>query len=89
MPQLRRFAGAQLREPDALHCFISKRFAPGYIGWATQNPTGVQVGLALRHRGAATRGPDIDAFLARIRESIGLPAMAHAAVAAQVHEPLD
>lgn len=76
------FAGAQLREPDALHCFISKRFAPGYIGWATQNPTGVQVGLALRHRDAATRSPDIDAFLMRIRESIGLPETAHTAVRA-------
>ncbi|CAN5581858.1 hypothetical protein BH23PSE2_BH23PSE2_09770 [soil metagenome] len=42
------FAGATLHEPDALHCFISKRYAPGYIGWATQNPTGVQFGLAFR-----------------------------------------
>lgn len=66
------FAGAELGEPDALHCFISKRYAPGYIGWATQNPTGVQVGLALRHGDARTSGPDIDAFLERIRPSIGL-----------------
>lgn len=68
------FAGAQLREADALHCFISKRYAPGYIGWATQNPTGVQVGLALRHRSAGTQGPDIDGFLERIRPLIGLSA---------------
>ncbi|TWI03683.1 flavin-dependent dehydrogenase [Luteimonas cucumeris] len=66
------FAGARLREPDALHCFISRRYAPGYIGWATQNPTGVQVGLALRHRNAGTHGPDIEGFLERIRASIGL-----------------
>lgn len=76
------FAGAQLCEPEALHCFISKRFAPGYIGWATQNPTGVQVGLALRYRDAETRTPDIDAFLARIRDSIGLAAAQHSAVRA-------
>ena len=44
------FAGLELREPDALHCFVDKRLAPGYIGWATQNPTGVQFGLAFRHR---------------------------------------
>lgn len=72
------FAGAQLREPDALHCFISKRYAPGYIGWATQNPTGVQVGLALRHRDADTRVPDIEGFLERIRASIGLSSSATA-----------
>lgn len=76
------FAGVELREPDALHCFISKRYAPGYIGWATQNPTGAQVGLALRHRDAATRSPDIEAFLAQIRDLIGLPAAAHTAVRA-------
>lgn len=67
------FAGAGLGEPDALHCFLSKHFAPGYIGWATQNPTGVQVGLALRHRDAATRAPDIDGFLERVSQLIGLP----------------
>ena len=67
------FAGLQLPEPDALHCFISKRHAPGYIGWVAQNPTGVQVGLALRHRNAQTRSPDIDGFLQRIRGHVGLP----------------
>jgi len=43
------FPGARLAHDDALHCFISKRHAPGYIGWIAQNPTGVQAGLALRH----------------------------------------
>jgi flavin-dependent dehydrogenase len=68
------FAGLQLSEPDALHCFISKRFAPGYIGWVAQNPTGVQLGLALRHRNAQTRSPDIDGFRQRIHAHVGLPA---------------
>lgn len=76
------FEGATLREPDALHCFLGKRFAPGYIGWAAQNPAGVQVGVALRHRDARTRGPDIEAFVARIRDSIGLPGTARSAVRA-------
>jgi flavin-dependent dehydrogenase len=67
------FAGLQLPEPDALHCFISKRFAPGYIGWLAQNPTGVQLGLARRHRNAQTQSPDIDGFLRRIRGVVGLP----------------
>jgi flavin-dependent dehydrogenase len=67
------FAGLQLPDADALHCFISKRFAPGYIGWVAQNPTGVQLGLALRHRNAQTRSPDIDGFRQRIHRHVGLP----------------
>lgn len=72
------FGGVQLAEPGALHCFASKRFAPGYIGWATQNPTGVQVGLALRHDCAAARQPDLAGFLQHVRERVGLPATAQA-----------
>ena len=59
------FPGAKLADPDALHCFISKRYAPGYIGWLAQNPGGVQAGLALRHDPANARVPDIDGFLLR------------------------
>ncbi len=66
------FAGAQLAEPEALQCFISRRFAPGYIGWAAQNPTGVQVGLAQRHHGASTRPPDLDGFLQHAGGILGL-----------------
>ncbi len=68
------FVGLRLPEPDALHCFISRRYAPGYIGWVAQNPTGVQLGLALRHRDAKPRRPDIDGFRQRIGELVGLPA---------------
>jgi len=67
------FPGARLASPDALHCFISKRYAPGYIGWLLQNPTGVQAGLALRHDPARARVPDIDEFLLRVGVAGGLP----------------
>src|SRR3546814_14237084 len=43
------YVGARLDEPDALHCFLGRKLAPGYIGWAAQGPTGVQAGLAFRH----------------------------------------
>ena len=66
------FAGLELREPDALHCFVSKRLAPGYIGWATQNPTGVQFGLAFRHRPSRSGAPDIDALRARVGRDLGI-----------------
>lgn len=75
----REFAGVQLPEGDALHCFVSRRFAPGYIGWAAQNPTGVQVGLALRHDPAHARAPDIEEFLEHVRDVVGLPHSAQVA----------
>lgn len=68
------FAGAQLREPDALHCFVSKTLAPGYIGWATQTPCGVQLGLAFRHHAARSGMPDIAALRERVGETLGIPA---------------
>ena len=67
------FPGACLARPDALHCFISKRYAPGYIGWIAQSPTGIQAGLALRHDPAHARVPDIDGFLMRVGVVGGLP----------------
>lgn len=66
------FAGASLHEPGALHCFISKRHAPGYIGWAAQNPAGAQFGLAFRHRTSRTGTPDIDGLLHEVGGRIGL-----------------
>ena len=67
------FPDACLAEPDALHCFVSKRYAPGYIGWIAQSPRGIQAGLALRHDPRQTRVPDIDAFLLRVGGVGGLP----------------
>jgi digeranylgeranylglycerophospholipid reductase len=67
------FPGAVLAQPGALHCFISKRYAPGYIGWIAQSPTGVQAGLALRHDPRNARVPDIDGFLLRVGHAGGLP----------------
>lgn len=68
------FDGLSLREPDTLHCFITRRFAPGYIGWVAQTPTGIQAGLAMRHNPAAARAPDIAGFLAHVGDLVGLPA---------------
>lgn len=67
------YLGAHLDEPGALHCFLSRRLAPGYIGWAAQNPTGVQVGLAFRHRATRTGTPDIGGLLRRVGGGLGLP----------------
>lgn len=69
----REFAGLQVAQGDALHCFLSRRFAPGYIGWVAQNPTGLQVGLALRHAPAQPRLADVDGFLEHVRAVVGIP----------------
>jgi hypothetical protein len=50
-----------------------QRYAPGYIGWVAQNPTGLQVGLALRHDPQQVRPPDIDGFLDHVRDVVGIP----------------
>lgn len=68
------FHGATLTDPDALHCFISRSLAPGYIGWAAQSPTGVQLGLAFRHLPDRRGVPDIDTFRDRVGQRLGLPA---------------
>lgn len=61
------YAGVQVPEPGRLHCFLDRRIAPGYIGWMLASPTGAQVGLAYRMRGASRR-PDeaMQAFLDKI-----------------------
>ncbi|MHC9085436.1 NAD(P)/FAD-dependent oxidoreductase [Luteimonas sp. RIT-PG2_3] len=66
------YAGLQLHEPDALHCFISKRYAPGYIGWAAQGPTGTQFGLAFRHDARRSGVPDIQGLLAWVGPPLGI-----------------
>ncbi len=52
---------------DRLHCFISRKFARGYIGWVTAGPNCVQVGLARRVRGQTPAPREaMAAFLERI-----------------------
>ena len=61
------FAGAQIAEPDRLHCFIDRHLAPGYIGWVVAGVGIVQVGLARRIRGEqANTDATMAAFLEKI-----------------------
>ena len=40
------YAGVDITESDKLHCFVDRRIAPGYIGWAMCGVGILQVGLA-------------------------------------------
>jgi flavin-dependent dehydrogenase len=69
----REYEGVALDEPGMLHCFIDRRLAPGYIGWAVAGPRAIQVGLAQRVRGARQPAVDaLDAFLRKISPVIDL-----------------
>ena len=61
------YAGAEIAEPDKLHCFIDRRIAPGYIGWVMAGVGVVQVGLARRVRdGQPNPNSAMAAFLEKI-----------------------
>ena len=66
------FDGMRLEAGGDLHCFLTKTYAPGYIGWAAQGPTGVQLGLARRHRSARTPAPDLAGFMRHVAPALGL-----------------
>jgi len=68
------FEGMRLPAGNAMHCFLSKRHAPGYIGWALQSPTGVQLGLASRYRGTHAPVPDAVDFLHHVAPVLGIDA---------------
>jgi digeranylgeranylglycerophospholipid reductase len=57
------YVGVRGLDPDRLHCFIDRRLAPGYIGWALIGMHGIaQIGLAAR----SPAKPDLPAFMAKL-----------------------
>ncbi len=62
------FLGADLSNGEIINCFLSRRHAPGYIGWAFPGLGITQVGLAALqpHR------PDLGRFLDHIRPVVEL-----------------
>jgi flavin-dependent dehydrogenase len=59
-----------VRDLDAtrLHCFLTREFAPGYIGWAVPGVGATQIGLA----GRAPFRPRLEEFLTRLRRVFNL-----------------
>lgn len=58
--------GPSIGEPDALHCFLDRRLAPGYIAWVLEGVGLLQAGLARRN----TRGGSVKAALEQFIEKI-------------------
>lgn len=56
---------AALSVADRLHCFVDRRLAPGYIGWAVPGVGMTQLGLARTPDGA----PDPEALMAKLRSA--------------------
>jgi len=61
------YAGARM-EDNLLHCFVDRRLAPGYIGWAFAGVGSAQVGLARRvaAAGESQARIDLQGLLAKI-----------------------
>jgi flavin-dependent dehydrogenase len=62
--------GVRLPDANALHCFLTRRHAPGYIGWALQGVQAVQFGAAARHAPGAA--PQLAALAAHLRPVLDL-----------------
>jgi len=66
--------GVALPEPERLHCFLDRRLARGYIGWAFDGVGVTQIGVAARQRRAGETA-DLDAFLAKLTRAFDLTSM--------------
>jgi len=58
------YEGLPLDDNNAFYCFLDQKLAHGYLGWVIPGVGVAQVGLAQR----MPRRPDIDAFVARMKD---------------------
>ena len=65
--------GVSLAEPERLHCFLDRRLARGYIGWAFDGVGVTQIGLAARQRTGETA--DLERFLSKLARVFDLASM--------------
>lgn len=78
-------AGTGVPDDDALYCFLTRRYARGYIGWAFQGTHAVQIGTAVRYRtvdGKADALPELNAFFKHVSPVLPLHGAQRAAVRA-------
>lgn len=78
-------AGTGVPDDNALYCFLTRRHARGYIGWAFQGTHAVQIGTAVRYRTVAGKAhalPDLNGFLHHVTPHLPLAGAQKAAVRA-------
>lgn len=77
------YEGAEIAEPDRMHCFIDRGLAPGYIAWVVSGVGVVQVGLARRVGDNPSAAPAaMAAFLEKISPLFDFRGMKPASVRA-------
>lgn len=64
------FADVEIPQSGRLHCFIDKRYMPGYIGWMVQGVGVTQVGLARRQQLGIQRDDSLKQSMAAFLEKI-------------------
>lgn len=63
------YQGAKMA-PDLLHCFIDRKLAPGYIGWALEGVGVSQIGLARRVGHSDAGALKLDPLLRKIAPAV-------------------
>ncbi|MEQ8267228.1 MAG: NAD(P)/FAD-dependent oxidoreductase [Parvibaculum sp.] len=76
------FEGLPLPDPDYLHCFIDRKLARGYIGWAVQGPRATQVGVAARMPHSRSSQAWMTALFDKIRPTVDTGSIAPASIRA-------
>lgn len=64
------YAHVEMDNPNAFYCFLSRRFAPGYIGWVVPGPKVTQIGIAQTYQHKKQSRPDIEGFISFIQDQI-------------------
>lgn len=66
------YKAAGMENPDAFYCFLSQRYARGYIGWVIPGPHVMQIGIAKTYHQKKQSRPDIEGFVASIERHVNL-----------------
>lgn len=65
------YTGVEPTGPPQLHCFLDRRFAPGYVAWVAEDSDSVHVGVG-GYRDKFQPSAALDAFRGTLREVVDL-----------------
>ncbi|MCE3233096.1 MAG: putative rane associated dehydrogenase (flavoprotein) [Rickettsiaceae bacterium] len=64
------YEGIKVDNVDAFYCFLSQKYAPGYIGWLIPGPKVTQIGVAKIYNKKKQGRPDLEGFLEFIKNEM-------------------